>query len=313
VRYALSPLALALSGLAGLAACGLTIVGAGDSAAPNESAGDSGTSSGGPGPGGRDAETLEGGGSGDASTAADAGFDANWRPTPTGYALSFQASLKQYVQISSIAIPDDFTLEAWVKPHSIGAEMMIISEDCLALNPDNQFRLAVTGTGIPYFAMTDKDSKSYGLIQTAANLTYPVSGPPLAIGKWAHLAVTKAGSQFAFYLDGTAFATFTADQADYQRNRNFDFRIGARMGNGGPDSYFDGLIDDVRVYEVGRPPAAIQSDWQSEILSIPSDLADYWRFDEGSGTLVADSAGPWTGLLKGDGTTTPTWIPGSAF
>jgi hypothetical protein len=309
VRHALSSFALALVGC-GFAACGLTIVGGGTGAATNDS-GDGSTTSGEAGGQAGRPDALDSGGTGpvEASTGADAGGEAGPATPPgTGSALSFKAASKQYVQVASIPIPPDFTLEAWIKPSSIGSEMMIVSEDRLALDTDNQFRLALDDKGAPYFAMTDKSSKSYGLIAPAPTI-YPVSGPSLPFGRWAHVAVTKSGSQFALYLYGSVVATFTSAQADYSRNQTFDFRIGARMGSGGPDSYFDGLIDDVRFYDIGRTATQIQSDWQSELTGTVAGLVAYWRFDDGSGTSAADAVGTWPGLLINS----PTWVPGSAF
>ena len=69
-------------------------------------------------------------------------------------------------------------------------------------------------------------------------------------GKWHHIAFTYDGSNTAagikLYVDGNADSLTTLQDADPGTLVNNSFEIGKR--NGGIEGYFNGSIDDVRIY-----------------------------------------------------------------
>jgi hypothetical protein len=252
----------------------------------------------------------------DAST--DAGVDASdgdggGRISANG-ALSFAKASGQYVNVPNIPIPSDFTLEVWVNPRTIGSEMMIVSEDRSPLEADDQFRLALTPTGTPYFVMTDQASSSHGLAADSERGPYRLTSVmPLQLGRWTHLAVSKSGSRFTLFVDGQPVASAgSTDAGFFPRKDNFDFRLGARMGNGGPANYFDGSLDEVRLFAVGRSQAEIMRDLRTELpTGSPSraDLVAYFRCDEGEGATAHDDVGPHAGTLENG----VSWVASDAF
>jgi concanavalin A-like lectin/glucanase superfamily protein/VanZ like protein len=64
-------------------------------------------------------------------------------------------------------------------------------------------------------------------------------------------------------------------------------------GNTEPGGYFQGRIDEVRVYGRARTPAEIQADMNTPITATaaPSDLRAAYNFDEGAGSRLADISG----------------------
>jgi hypothetical protein len=280
---------------ASLSGCGLDLIGdgAGVGASP--------ATDGGTGADGSDGSTPPG--NGDAST------------TPTVHAqtaLSFVASSNQYMNVATIPIPPDFTLEAWVNPAKLGAEMMIASEDRSPLQLDDQFRLALTSSGAPYFLMTDTGSDAHGLASDTQSGPFALSGAALPTGRWTHLAVTKSGANFTLFVNGAVVTAAQADSATFAHGATFNFRVGARMGNGGPANYFDGVIDEVRLFDVGRSAAEIAGDMSTELAAAAparKSLVAYWRFDEGSGKTAKDDVGLHEGtLLNG-----VSWVTSTAF
>jgi hypothetical protein len=84
------------------------------------------------------------------------------------------------------------------------------------------------------------------------------------------------------------------------------------MGRSGPTGeYFQGKIDDVRLWNVVRSGAAISANFQTELSASPAGLVGNWRFSAGSGPTAADSAGTAqnASLLGGAGWSTDTHGP----
>jgi CotH protein/concanavalin A-like lectin/glucanase superfamily protein/lamin tail-like protein/chitobiase/beta-hexosaminidase-like protein len=112
--------------------------------------------------------------------------------------------------------------------------------------------------------------------------------------KWVHFAMVSDGSHIDLYADGDLIGgqDITLNTADV-----VPMRLG-RWNN----SFFDGVIDDVQVYD----QALDQSDVQSimNLGTCPKTPVSRWQLDETSGTIAYDSVGTNNGALQGD----PTWI-----
>ncbi len=121
----------------------------------------------------------------------------------------------------------------------------------------------------------DNANGRYMLTLGADSANYLDSGRTPAVGSWQHVAGTWDGATARLYLDGVQVAsrTFAGDigTADV-------WRIGAFRSN--PIGFFDGLVDDVRIYNRALPASEIQGDMSSSVgptdvipPSAPADLA----------------------------------------
>lgn len=255
------------------------------------------------------------------SSATDAGLDvtpiadAVADGAPTGaYSLSFDGRAT-YVDCGSVQIPSDFTLEAWVNPAGYSGETYVMAEDRDS-QAQGQFRFGFIDTGQLFFVMSDGQGNTWGLWPDTATNYALLSPNAVPTNMWTEVAVTKSGAVFTLLLDGTPAAAVTATQSfSYGDGGNHNpFRIGSRVAQDGAsgNGIFHGLIDEVRLWHVGRTPAQIAADLRREIARTDSDwsqLTDYWPFDEGQGTTTADRAGPYPGTLMN----TPTWVTQTAF
>ena len=73
-------------------------------------------------------------------------------------------------------------------------------------------------------------------------------------------------------------------------------------GNSEPDGYFQGRIDEVRIYGRARTASEIQADMATPVAMAPRspDLAAGYSFDEGSGSTLIDVSGHGnTGRVRG--------------
>ncbi|HUN81289.1 MAG TPA: FG-GAP-like repeat-containing protein [Phycisphaerae bacterium] len=106
-------------------------------------------------------------------------------------------------------------------------------------------------------------------------------------GQWHHVAgVYSAPGNFCrLYVDGVQKASVAAaGQLNYS---DADFLIG---NFGEAEEGFDGLIDEVRLWNVARTEQQIRDDRTLKLIGNEAGLVGYWRFDEGSGQSVNDSS-----------------------
>jgi hypothetical protein len=240
--------------------------------------------------------------------ATDGAGDSSASQPGPGSALRF--SNNDYVKVGALAIPSDFTLEAWVLPVSFSGERCVVAKD-RANQDEGQFRLGLDSTGHAFFLMSDAGGSDHGLFASDYTLQSPTALP---VNAWSHVAVVKTGAQFALYVNGAVVVSATASSAFVHGGPAVDFRIGARVAADGTgvDGGFDGTIDEVRLWKVARSAAQIAAARSIVILPsdpVSADLAAYYRFDEGAGTTTADARGGLLGTLV----SSPTWVASTAF
>ena len=193
---------------------------------------------------------------------------------------------------------DPFTVEAWVRP-DVHAHRAIIAWGTRGQrNRYNATRLLGSDRVRHYFWSNDVD-------RTTGNLA----------GGWHHLAITWDGvSTRQWYLDGLALgAPHTSGPPSVTLDAN-----GLTIGSAHNTEYFQGMIDEVRVWNVARSAAEIAADFDRTLTGSEPGLVGYWTFDDGTandqspsgnnGTLNADAfvstattrhpSGPVVGLWR---------------
>jgi len=216
---------------------------------------------------------------------------ADWVGGKFGTALDFDSSARDLVTVADaneLDLTSAFTLEAWVRPETSEYWAPVVTKEA---SPDVSYQLYAAGqTKEPEGYVTDRASSYYGV--TAAE--------ELPIRKWSHIALTSDGRDLRIYVDGDLIETASAVSAQVSAG---DLLIGAASVN---NEYFNGLIDEVRIYDralIG-PEIAIDRDTAIETPPSKEPIAAY-SFDEGTGTRVNDSAGNHDGTITG-----ATWVSG---
>ena len=136
-----------------------------------------------------------------------------------------------------------FTYEAWVKKASAKSDAALMGS-------------WVSGQNGGPMIWVDHVAGRYRLTLGKANIDdYLDSGHPPAVGQWEHIAATYDGAVARFFVDGVQVASrpFTGNMGDSNT-----WRIGA-YGTP-PGGFFDGLVDEVRIYDVPLSAAEIQAD-----------------------------------------------------
>ena len=133
------------------------------------------------------------------------------------------------------------TLEAWVKPSVVSSDW----RDVVYKGDDNYYVEATSPSGgVPGVGGTFG-----GVDAGTAGIT------PLSLGTWTHLAATYDGAAIRFYVNGALVSSVSRTGTIATSSQ--PLQIGGDSIYG---QFFQGTIDEVRVYNAARTQAQIQSD-----------------------------------------------------
>ncbi|MGD9696375.1 MAG: LamG-like jellyroll fold domain-containing protein [Thermoleophilia bacterium] len=207
-----------------------------------------------------------------------------------GGALDFDGTndLVTVADDDSLDLTDGLTFSAWVKPGTTsGWQTVGMKEE------SGSFAWALYGN--------TSSSKYQAELGTQVDDYLTNGTPQLATGTWVHLAVTYDGSTLRLFKDGIQ-ASSVAASGDI-RISNGALAIG---GNTMWGEYFDGLIDDVRLYDHALTAGEITTDMNTPVpagrVSTPTTegLVAAYGFDEGTGSVARDASGNGnTGAING--------------
>jgi len=189
---------------------------------------------------------------GDASANGHSGsiFNGTWVPGHTGSALGFNGT-NAYVDLGGLGTfyQSGFTLEAWVNKTSAGKNDVAVVGSWAG------------GQGGPMI-WVDHLVTRYQLTLGGGLSTYLDSGQNPVAGQWQYISATYDGSTAHFYVNGVQVAQSTFTGSVGSSNT---WRIGA-YGTG-PGGFFDGTIDDVRIYNRALTPGEVQTDMNDPVTA----------------------------------------------
>src|SRR5262249_21905499 len=124
--------------------------------------------------------------------------------------------------------------------------------------------------------------------------------------QWVHVAVVDDGQGTGFiYWNGVLKASGPMlPVSNVARALQYFGR-----SNWSSDAYFNGSLDEIRIWNVARTQAQIQANLSSVLdPSANPGLVGSWRFEEGAGLKAADAtANQYDGDLGGAAGRQPTW------
>ncbi len=147
----------------------------------------------------------------------------------------------------ALRLTTDMTLEAWVKPSTVTEAW----RDVIYKGNDNYLLEGTTpnGGGVPAGGGTFE-----------ANFVATYGTAPLAVNTWTHLALTYDGATLRLYVNGVQVAS-QAQTGNLVTSAN-PLQIGGDSIFG---QYFQGTIDEVRIYNQALSPSEIQTDMGTPI------------------------------------------------
>ncbi|MEY3012244.1 MAG: hypothetical protein RIT45_979 [Pseudomonadota bacterium] len=181
-------------------------------------------------------------------------------------------------KLGALTLLGDLTIEAWVRVDKLGTEQTVVARaDPKSVNVP--YLVGITAAGVPYFQAVS----GAGTETIAATL----SGKTVSVvaGKWTHLAVSIAGNEVRWHVDGKqrGGGTLAKPRID---SLGGALTVGARFTDG-----TKGLVG--RVGALHLAAAALHGgNFQPgrEPRLDPLTLA-YWRFDDAPTAKVAKDAG----------------------
>lgn len=213
-----------------------------------------------------------------------------------------------------------YTFTAWINPTSLSG---CTNNRCILASKAND----ITVAGVEW-AVSNTGRLAYGYNNGALRGWYEDGVSTISTGAWTHIAFTWNSSTglVSYYVNGVLSDTDSASAGTIVYSSD-TFRIGFQSQNG----YWNGVLDDVRVYnrvlnaseitnlyyggggqELPTPvtytpntgPTAASAE------TTPGPIA-YWKFDEGQGQTVNDNTTKSNGTLGANSSAAsddPTWI-----
>jgi hypothetical protein len=143
--------------------------------------------------------------------------------------------------------------------------------------------------------------------------------------QWYHLVTTVDSGNLNFYRDGNYISTITGVGTSTTVATNLT------IGKGGITGFFNGLIDEVRIYNYARTPSQIQQDYNQGLAAhfgpegegvptkdcnkdpsscIDYGLIGYWGLEEGNGTTTFDGSDYFNNGQFLTAASSPKWTAG---
>ncbi len=206
----------------------------------------------------------------------------NYHPgfeTDTALSLNGTNQVAQALDDPAFDIANAITVEAWVYMRSYNPNNWN-----MIVNKEASYELGVQ-SGVWKYAINGT-SGWQGVSTTI----------PYVLNEWQHVAFTRAANTntVKFYVNGVmAYGLGSADGAGSGSIANSPdyLTIGGRRSNGGSTSaFFDGMIDEVRIFESVRTDAEIASDMHTYGPINSASLKAYFDFNDTSGSTIVNKA-----------------------
>lgn len=196
-------------------------------------------------------------------------------PMSSNKALHFNATGSDgYINVGdsdSLRVDGNFTVEAWIYPTGPGIDD---PWGGMIINKEGEFEIFRNQKGTIFWAITNN----------SPGWLWQSSFYKVAEKEWTHIGFVYDQSQVKIYFNGEFFfsAPATGPMGDFYASLN-DLWIGGRQAIA--EQKFQGLIDEVRVWNVARTSEQIKANYLSKLpeqyySSADSGLIGYWNLDE---------------------------------
>ncbi|OGV67015.1 MAG: hypothetical protein A3K19_29610 [Lentisphaerae bacterium RIFOXYB12_FULL_65_16] len=176
-----------------------------------------------------------------------------------------------------------FSAEAWVRPDALQDD----DENDLTMQV---FHLATADNQTSVSLLTVGNDLRFEVIEGGAVTGSLVAEDVFTPTVWAHVAVTvDADGVVRLYIDGLEQAVSAdGENVTLPANATWD---GSTLGSdAGADAFFNGAIDEVRLWNYVRTPSEVQVFYDRQLFDNTPGLWGYWRLNEGLGDTIFDES-----------------------
>ena len=186
-----------------------------------------------------------------------------------------------------------FTIETWFKREGAGVTITTGSDgisNAVPLVSKGTSQADGTNVDMNFFLGIDNDLNviaadfEEGAGGGSPGRNNPIRGATiLNLNTWYHAAATYDGTKWQLFLNGNMEAEISVNQpprSDSIQHASLGSSI--RSDGTTAQGFFNGVLDEARIWNYARTQAQIQADLNSEISTNPSGLVARWGMNEGS-------------------------------
>ena len=214
-----------------------------------------------------------------------------WTTGMNNGAVNFVAASSQYIKVpdtASLRLAGPWTIAAWVNPTSLpanGSAVNPIDRDSTCNGCNSNYKIAIDNNDhCGALAWRVAFDTSGGVSKGACYVT------AIPTGVWYHVVGVWDGTTLTLYVNGVSVAT-NVPGAVPATGTGGDLGIGTEITQ---PRYFNGVIDDARVYNRALSAADVMTLYTSTggtSGDIKTGLIQYWKLDESGATTAADASG----------------------
>ncbi|MCK5147568.1 LamG domain-containing protein [bacterium] len=203
-----------------------------------------------------------------------------------GNALEFDGT-EDFVNIgnsSDFDLGNTLTIEAWIKPSSLGSRKGVFSTRLNNETGSFQLEVGVASNGTNRVAVCGVNT---WVAQTEDNVLSP--------GEWTHIAYTRTGTgsgTHTIYVNGKAQALISDDPYTFVDNTS-----GKVLGSGTLQSQlFSGKLDEVCIWNLARTEQQIRENMHRALNGDETGLVGYYQLNETTGGDVNNECSSNNGI-----------------
>lgn len=201
-----------------------------------------------------------------------------------GGVLTLDADNKEYLEADWPGMyTSDFTVTAWIKVDTLTGN----TQGIVSFGDDDQFSLLL---------INGSQKIRYAMPGTNSNFWATKDGGDITLGEWNHVAVVITLSGNSMYVNGRHCYSNYGDEHPLTRFAG-KLRVGIFKDN--TSRTFNGLIDEVRVYDRALSDEEMYELVHSNALTNDPNLISYYQFNEGSSTALDKRSGAYANFING--------------
>ncbi|MEW6380156.1 MAG: LamG domain-containing protein [bacterium] len=187
-----------------------------------------------------------------------------------------------YIEVldhSSLDIEKDISITGWIKVSAVTSEWLGILNKA-DHDGNDTFEICINSGKYLHFPLN---------FQFSGRIAYNSDSGIFEEGEWHFFAVIYDGPHVNIYIDGTLNQSYTSTN-ETLRSNDQNLIIGAEKEFYNGPHHFNGVIDDIRIYNRALSESEVIVLYNPPPTPAPH-LIGHWDFEEGSGGTALDHSG----------------------